>query len=120
MNHTIDAAIAAHRSWVIGLKSALAGNTTDTFDLSKARDDTDCFLGRWLLTKQASEWLGDGKYNEIVKSHRMFHKLAGSIGDQIKRSNSKENIIQMMHDFDAISMRLIQTLIQAKSKFDHY
>jgi hypothetical protein len=116
MNNTIVAAIVGHRSWVVRLRTAIAGINTEVFDVSKIRDDTACVLGRWLLTDQASALMGDGAHKEIVVLHKLFHDMAGSIAEQIKQYDSRESIAPRMVEFDDLSKQLVQTLIQAKMK----
>ncbi len=116
MNNTIVDAIVGHRSWVVRLRTALTGINTEVFDLSKVRDDTACALGRWLLTEHAMAWLGEEAYKEIVTLHQMFHDMAGSIAEQIKRYDSRETVSSMMIEFDDLSRKLVLALIRAKTK----
>jgi hypothetical protein len=116
MKDNIVAAIVAHRSWVVRFRTALAGNNTEVFDLLKVRDDTSCVLGRWLMSEQATAWLGDGKHRDVVDLHRLFHHMAGSIAEQIKRYDSGVSIAPMMNEFDDLSKQLVQELTQAKTK----
>jgi len=112
---TIDAAILAHRTWVGGFKSACKGISTETFDLAKARDSSNCQLGRWLSSAAASVHLGSEPLEEIVAQHKEFHRVAGTIAELLNHGQLNQQTEVLVEQFDDISKELVRLLRLAKS-----
>jgi hypothetical protein len=111
---TIDAAIIAHRSWVVRFRTAHAGNNTEVFDFTKVKDTGECDLGRWLLTGPTLALLGEVAHAEVVALHKLFHDMAGSIADLLKRYDSRASVALLLIEFDNLSKQLVHRHIQAK------
>jgi hypothetical protein len=113
---TIDAAILAHRTWVGGFKSAYKGINTETFDLAKARDSSNCLLGRWLSTEAAALHLGSESLQKIVEQHREFHQVAGTIAELLNHGQMNRQTEVLVEQFDDISKELVRLLRLAKTR----
>lgn len=113
---TIDAAILAHQTWVARFQTALKGINTESFDIGKAKDDTACVLGRWLLSDRAPELLGVDSHKQIVAIHATFHEIAGSIAERLNQRESGQDIDAWMAEFKNLSGQLVMLLMGAKKK----
>lgn len=107
---TIDAAILAHRTWVGSFKSACKGINTETFDLSSARDSSNCLLGRWLSTDAAALHLGEESRQNISEQHQAFHRVAGSIAELLNHGQVNQHTELLIAQFDDISKELVRLL----------
>lgn len=113
---TIDAAILAHQTWVARFQTSLKGINTESFDIGKARDDTACVLGMWLLSDRSRELLGPDSHNQIVAIHATFHEIAGNIAERLNHHESGKDIEDWMVEFDSLSRQLVMLLMRTKTK----
>ncbi len=113
---TIDAAILAHQTWVSRFQTALKGINTESFDIRKAKDDTACVLGKWLLSERSRELLGADSHNQIVAIHATFHEIAGSIAERLNHHEAGNDIAAWITEFKNLSGQLVMLLMHAKKK----
>ncbi len=113
---TIDAAIVAHRAWVSRFQTSLNGINTEVFDLTKARDDTACTLGRWLSSERSIAILGGDSHTRIARLHSAFHEIAGEIALRLNQHQSTEDSQALLNAFDNMSKQLVQLLVLAKKR----
>jgi hypothetical protein len=67
------------------------------------RNTDECDLGRWLLTVQPLALLAEVMHAEIVVLHQLFHDMAGSIADLLKRYDSRASGAHLLIEFDNLS-----------------
>ena len=112
----IDAAILAHRAWVGGFQSCYKGINNETFDLAKARDCSNCMLGRWLSSEAARQQLGTTSHQEICGLHTRFHEIAGTIAERLNGGQVQHEIQALISQFDELSKELVRLLRLSKQK----
>ena len=113
---TIDEAILAHQTWVARFQTKLRGINSESFDISKAQDDTACVLGKWLYSEKSLALLGQDSHNQIKVKHATFHEIAGSIAARLNRYESGNEIEELLLEFKTLSHQLIQLLRHTKNK----
>jgi methyl-accepting chemotaxis protein len=84
----VDAIIDAHRQWKVKLRDAIESRSTvDTATLS--RDDC-CALGKWVYGDGQQRLGGRASFSELIERHKHFHRVAGSVGEQINQRRYRE------------------------------
>lgn len=77
--HEIDAAIAAHATWKLRLKTAIStGRVEQNVDTVRRCDQ--CAFGEWLKGPTLSDEVRAGKPFEVVyRLHADFHRIAADV-----------------------------------------
>ena len=109
----VSKAISAHGMWKQTLRSAIdTGECSSTPE--KVRQDCNCSLGKWLLTRIDPELHKQEIYKEIVEIHAKFHIEASQIltlalSRKIDEANKR---IKLGSEFSQLSSQLISKLSQ--------
>jgi len=74
----INAAIAAHGTWKIGLKAAIETGSSE-FSPSIVAQDNRCDFGKWLHGTATTALRGSTHYTKCVELHRQFHTIAAKV-----------------------------------------
>ena len=115
---TLDEAILAHQTWVARFQTSIECINTETFDISHAKDDTACALGKWLTSSSSRELLGSDSHNQIVAIHATFHEIAGNIAERLNHYESGKDIEGWLAEFNELSRQLVKTLMRIKRKME--
>lgn len=113
---TIEAAILAHQTWVARFQTSLKGINNESFDIGKAKDDTACVLGKWLLSERSHELLGHDLHKQIMVIHATFHEIAGNIAERLNRHETGKDIEVWLAEFNTLSRQLVILLLHTKKK----
>lgn len=73
----LNKAIAAHGSWKVKLKDAIAGKLS--LVPSEVAVDNRCEFGKWLHGLKGTPAANDSRYKEILELHAQFHKCAAAV-----------------------------------------
>jgi len=113
---SIDAAILAHKAWVVRFQTAIQGTSRESFDLGSARNDGICTLGRWLNSPESQQVLDPEQHRIICELHRNFHEVAGDLAERINRHDALDEIELLFAEFGLLSRRLIDQLRLARRR----
>jgi len=111
----IEVLIHQHQNWknlVESLFSEADSNILNPVALSK---DNECDLGKWIRSKEASPFLFDDSYNDLINLHTDFHYLAGKIVFEFQAGKVTE-AEKLIPKFSDISEKLILTLEKLKNE----
>lgn len=73
----IDKAIAAHATWKVRLRKAIADGKSD-FSPTVVSVDNQCEFGKWLYSLPANDQEGQD-WKNVREHHAKFHKEAGKV-----------------------------------------
>jgi hypothetical protein len=110
----IDAAIMAHIDWLVRFQNVMQGIDRETFDPARARDDTICDFGRWLLA-HPEDFPQPGLLAATKELHREFHEAAGTAAAALRRFAGPEVTRTAMDALEALSDRLVALLGEVKA-----
>ncbi len=110
----IDKAIAAHATWKVRLRKAIAEGKSEVTPAG-ASVDNQCEFGKWLYSLPANDREGQD-WKKVREHHAMFHKEAGKVlglalaGKKAEADNGLAN----GSPFGKISVELTSALMRWK------
>lgn len=112
---SIESMIAAHGLWKSKLKAAIAGKTNG-LSPAAARNDTECDLGKLLLTADAGTFKTPACLQEVRKLHVQFHAEVANVLELVAQGRKKEAEQSMSPSgaFARTSTALVTVLMKCK------
>lgn len=113
-NLDIDISIAAHENWKIRLDSFVEGNSSEAFTASEVACDQTCELGKWIYSDGEANLGKYAAFIDLKAQHKMFHFTASSVISLTQAGKSEEAHKLLNSDFEKLSTRVKQRLIDLK------
>ncbi|UAB78260.1 CZB domain-containing protein [Erythrobacter sp. SCSIO 43205] len=110
----IDAAIGAHGSWKVRLRSAIASGSSDANPYAVSCDD-QCAFGKWLYDDKLPPAVKAGiPYSVIKRLHADFHRTAGRVLREALDGNTQSAQTVFEGEFADKSATLVRALLKWK------
>lgn len=116
-NSVIDDAIVAHTEWLTKFTNSLKDIGAPSQWSENVGNHQACTFGKWLMTTNARNVLGEYLFAEVSLRHFMFHVTAEEIAQSLKGKYVPTQLLNKIEELEDVSYLLIKSLNAAKRNF---